>query len=418
MKITPITIGKQSFGANPISKEQAEHINKKLQNADTVDIFCHTSTDDDSFNSAKVLYEYLEKQGKSPRIITAKEPDNYEYDPSKFNILNFDKVDEFTQKADVAACVDFSKEERMAPNVLNYFRAYDAKDVVGFDHHNESTKLMPNYRQITAQYKSVADMPVEKPQNYYIDSSSKSCSAIMYRFFEALNEPLSKPQLKSVFCGMSDDMSKAGYLKFLNKFSTKFTHKLGEDDNTKEVFKDVTSKLNKKDMSEVISHLDVLATLSPKEKAFQKRLFDSVKFSDNKKFAYVELGPQDPQWMALGGDNKRTSVTLRDFRVRLLNNDSNDKMISKDLRKDLKDVQAVAVFYSNPDEDLYKISIHTKEDYAKKYNEYIRENIYPELTAGGHANRGGGRTFTLDSEKCHEWVGYFKTAADNIDYKE
>ena len=86
------------------------------------------------------------------------------------------------------------------------------------------------------------------------------------------------------------------------------------------------------------------------------------------------------------------------------------------MRNKLKDVQAAAVFYSNPSENLYKISIHTKNDYAKRYNEYIRENLYPELTAGGHSNRGGGRIYTLDKDECHKWANYFVQAAENIDY--
>ena len=47
-----------NFTANVMPKNCAEHINNKLKQAKTVDIFCHTSSDEDTFNSAKAE-EYL-----------------------------------------------------------------------------------------------------------------------------------------------------------------------------------------------------------------------------------------------------------------------------------------------------------------------------------------------------------------------
>jgi len=270
--------------------------------------------------------------------------------------------------------------------------------------------------KIVEQYKSVADIPMDEPKNYYVDTTAKSCSAVLYRFFKAINQPISKEQLRSVFCGMSDDMNKNRIVKFLNDSKLKYTPKIQSDDNTREVYDEVSSKLDESEKKEIISHLDVMSKLSEKEKSFYKRLFRDIKLSDNKKFAYVEIAPDDPQWLELGDENKTTSSMLREFRVNVLENDPEDSEIGKDLHEKLKDVQAVAAFYSNTKENIYKISIHTNNDYAKKYNDYIRENLCSNLTAGGHANRGGGRIFSLDNEKCHEWANYFKTASENIEY--
>lgn len=418
MQITLTNNFKPSFKANRIPQEEANYLNKKMMGANTVDIFCHAAADEDAYNSAKTLYLYLESKGKTPRIISSDEPDNFGFDKQRYNILTTDNINSETEKADLATCVDFSKRERVLPNVQEYLSKYSNDKIIGFDHHSCCSDIIPSTMHVTKQYQSVKDIPFEEPKNFYVDSSSKSCSAVLYRFFNAIKEPISREQLKSMFCGMSDDMSKSECIKFANdsdQVKIVDLPKIKDDTNTKEVYYGVVSQLEENDKIDIISHLDVLATLTPEEKAFQKRLFEDAKVTENGKFAYVELPPDDEQWMLLGADNKRTSRILRDFRIRAIEHEKDDPIINK-MNDKYKNVQAAAVFYSRPEDNVYQISIHTKEDYAKKFNDYIRKNLYPELTAGGHANRGGGRIFTLDKNACKEWVNYFKIAGENIDY--
>ena len=57
------------FRANIISKIQAEHIKTRLENAKSVDIFCHDDTDVDGAASAVVMSDYLSKKGIKSKII-------------------------------------------------------------------------------------------------------------------------------------------------------------------------------------------------------------------------------------------------------------------------------------------------------------------------------------------------------------
>ncbi len=404
-----------SFKANPMPKIEAEYLNNKMLAADSVDIFCHKSADEDAFNSQKVLYEYLKKMGKHPRIITTDEKYNYGYDRDRYNIITVPEVTSDTEKADLAVCVDFSKKERLNPNVVEYLEKYDNDSIIGFDHHNENIYISPSTMKITEQYKSVSDIPIEAPKNYYIDSTAKSCTSILYRFLTSIGEPISDDQTKSLYCGMVDDMNKSGLVKFIENLKAKLTPKIDGEDNAKEVYHAIASKVSASDKEDIVAHLDIISTLDDKEKDFQKRLFKEIKFSSNGKLAYVEIPQGDKQWNDLGEDNRRTSIILRDFRTRILDNKISDSNISKTLHEKLKDVQAIAVFYSKPECDSYRMSMHSKNNYAKKYCDYVRDNLYSELIAGGHSNRCGGGTTSADPKVCHSWVEYFIQAGEDVD---
>lgn len=407
------------FKANPMPKEQALYLDSKLREADSVDIFCHASTDEDAFNSAKTMYLYLKQIGKQPRIIASNNPDLYGYDSKKYNILLMKNINENTSKADLALCVDFSKNERIMPSASKYLHRFSEDKIIGLDHHAENEFIIKDTKRITQSYDSVSKMPLFKPVNYYIDSTSKSCSAIIYRFFEALNEKLSMQQLSSIFCGMCDDMTKPGLLEYKKPFG-KYVSILSDDvpidSNTIEVYSKVSSTLSVGRKELIIQHLDILPNLSEDENRFMKRLFNGVKFSKNGKFAYFVIAPDDKDWLKFGGDTNRTSAMIRDFRVRLLKNNPEDKLISRELREKLKNVEVTGIFYSDYDEGAYKNSVHSKKDYVAKYQHYIKENLYSGLMAGGHLNRGGGRLNSLDEEECTQWVNYFKIAADNVTY--
>ena len=111
-------------------KNCAEHINNKLKAAKTADIFCHTSSDEDSFNSAKAMSSYLKSQGIKSRIIVSNGKDCYDYNSNKYNIVQADDINEKTKKADIALCVDFSAKSRAASNVLDYINSYGS-NIVG-----------------------------------------------------------------------------------------------------------------------------------------------------------------------------------------------------------------------------------------------------------------------------------------------
>lgn len=411
---------KPSFKANQMPKEQALHIDKKLKEADTVDIFCHASTDEDSFNSAKTMYLYLEEMGKKPRIIVSDNPDLYGYNTQRFNIQLMKDADKNVDRADLALCVDFSKDERLNQHSLDYLKRFPEDKIVGFDHHLESGFLIKDAVRIAQSYESVKDMPKFEPANYYIDPSSKSCSAVIYRFFEALNTKLSREQLSSLFCGMCDDIKKHGVINYEKSADDLYEIKLNNstrvDNNTKEVFDKVSSSLSSERKHKIAEHLDIMRNLMPDEKTFMKRLFDGVQFNENGKFAYFIIDPMDEDWMKFGGDTNRTSTIIRDFRIRLLKNNPNDPLISEDLREKLANIEVSGVFYPDYDEEIYKVSLHSKKDYVARYQNYVRDNLYPALQAGGHGNRGGGRITTLDEEKCRKWIDYFIKASENVQY--
>lgn len=406
-----------SFKANPMPKAQAEYIDKKLQEADSVDIFCHVSTDEDAFNSAKAMYLYLESMGKNARIICSDNHALYDFDNLKYNIVSADMVDETTPISDLAICLDFSRKERLNPNEIDYLSKYQVGKVLGIDHHNESSYFSPLTRRITESYRSVSDMPEADPVNYYIDVSSKSCSAIIYRFFEALNKKMSDNQLVSLYCGMCDDMKKSGYISFSKGGTATFTKMAKDDSNTKHVFNKVKASLSEIEKKDIAKHLDIMSTLTKEEKKFQKRLFDSVKFSDNKKFAYCVIEPGDLEWDKLGGDNERTSSIIRDFRIRLLKNNTDDKLIAANLHSKLDRVKVAGIFYPDKRNGAYKVSLHSRADYVSQYIDYIRENLCSELLAGGHEDRGGGRIYSFDQDECNKFINQFVIASGNINYK-
>lgn len=387
-----------NFTANKMPVKQAEYFDNKLKSAKTVDIICHSLSDEDTFNSATTMYSYLQEQGVNPRIIVSGGFNNYNFNNPKYNIIQDKAVGSSTKPADVALCVDFSANDRISENVSKHLQKFDAKNVIGIDHHNNPTKISPNFNQITKSYKSVQDMPKLEPQNFYIDSSAKSNCGIIYRFFEALNKVPSKDQLKSMFCGMLDDTSKEGFVS-LGKDTLKLTLKANGDFNTQEVFNSINSKLNDADRAELVNHLDVMSNLTDAEKAFKESLKERVKYSSNGKFAYIEIPNKDKEWEDLGKDTPTATAILKEFRKETLDNTN---------------AEAVAVFYPTSKNNTYKMSMRSNSDYAKQIVDYIKENLNPSLVAGGHDNRNGGTLDFKTSEDCKNWVNDFKTAAEHV----
>ncbi|MBR1681170.1 DHH family phosphoesterase [bacterium] len=379
-------------------KNCAEYIDNKLKSAKTADIFCHASSDEDSFNSAKAMYSYLEAQGVKSRIIVSNGKDCYNYDTSKFNIIQADEVNENTKKADIALCVDFSATSRAVPNVLKYINSYGT-NVVGFDHHNNPDKISPNYNQITQAYAKTQEMPTLEAKNFYIDSSAKSNCAIISRFFDAIGHKINHEEGRSLLAGMLDDTSKDGFTKVSKFGQIEVSDKTNDNGNTKTVMNNVLSKLNVLDKINVLKHFSDKAKLTDKEINFQKSLKERTQFSKNGKLAYLEIQQGDKDWEDMGRDTVRTKTVLGNYRKQMLEN---------------KNLDAVAVFFPTNEKDIYKMSILTRNDYAKQIIDEIKSTTYPELIAGGHDDRSGGTINSTDKNVCHEWVNLFINAADKV----
>lgn len=386
-----------SFKANVMPKNCAEHIDNKLKSAKTVDIFCHNSSDEDTFNSAKAMYSYLKGQGVTPRIIASGGKENYQYDVKKFNIIQANEISDNTKKADMALCVDFSSPTRVQSNVLKYLKGFGS-NIVGFDHHNDSDIVVRDYNKITQSYAKTQKMPQIEAKDYYIDASAKSNCAIVSRFFDAIGHKTSNEEAKSLFAGMFDDTVKDGITKVGKLAQVCVTQDANDNDNTKTVMKNVLNSMNIFDKFAVLKHFLDKTKLTEKEIAFSKTLKDKTQYSNNGKFAYIEIAPDDKEWEDLGKDTVRSKKVLQKFRKNTLKN---------------KNIDAVAVFYPT-NEGVYKMSILTKNDYAKQIIDNIKANACPNLVAGGHSNRSGGTIDTQDAQKCHEWVNLFKQSADEI----
>ncbi|MBR2526007.1 hypothetical protein IKE67_06035 [bacterium] len=392
------SIVQPNFTANVMPKNCAEYIDNKLKSAKTADIFCHNSSDEDTFNSAKAMYSYLESQGVKSRIIVSNGKECYDYNTNKYNIIQADEVNENTKKADIALCVDFSAASRAVPNVLKYINSYGA-NVVGFDHHNNSDKITPNYNQITQSYAKNQDLPTLDAKNFYIDSSAKSNCAIISRFFDAIGHKINREEGRSLLAGMIDDTSKDGFTRFSESGKIEVSERINDNGNTKTVMSNVLSQLNVFDKLDVLKHLSNKTKLTDKEIKFQNTLIERTQYSKNGKFAYLEIQQGDKTWEDLGRDNLKTETVLNNYRKEMLRN---------------KNLEAVAVFYPTNLNNAYKMSILTKKDYAKQIINEIKSTTYPDLVAGGHDDRSGGTLSSSDKTDCHNWVNLFVNAADKI----
>ncbi len=403
---------KLSFTANKMPKAQAEYFNKRLLSSDSVDIFCHIATDEDSFNSAKIMYDYLKANGVKPRILCNNAKENYGFNEEKYDIVDFSKSPAPKNKAQRALCIDFSESTRIRGRAVKYLHSFPQSDIFCIDHHHPEHPISDS-NIINKSYKKAPRLKSIK--NGYIDTTARSAASILVRFFKALNIHLSTSQINSAFCAMVDDMNKANFINIQNGRIVK-TPKLINDKNADEVFEMVSSQTNDDKQSEIISHLDVLAHLNEKERKFRQNLFNNIHISDNKKFAYAVIKPNDELWREIGGDNSITSKILRDFRLRVLAHNPQDKFINDEQLKNMQEVAAVAVFYPDYKTDRYRISIHSNKDYAMKIIEYNKVHYNTDLTAGGHEDRAGGSIHSLDESVCSKWVNDFILSAQNINY--
>lgn len=411
MKINCVS-GNVNFKANKMPKEQAEYFNNQLLASDSVDIFCHTATDEDAFNSAKIMYDYLYSNGVKPRIICSNASENYGFDKKTYDIIDVNKNIPDGQRAQTALCLDFSDPIRIRGNEFDYLKLFPKSDVLCIDHHDTANPITDS-NVITAMQFNVPQ--IDKAKNGYLDTTAKSAASMLVRFFEALKIPMTDNQKESAFCAMTDDMNKEKLIDISDGQIIK-SYKLQNDYNARDVFESIEGSISDKKKTEILSHLDVLSRLKPKEKAFRLSLYKNIKITPNKKFAYVIIPPDDKNWKKIGGDTPTASKILRDFRTRILEHKKTDEFIDKDLLARIQDVQAIAVFYPDSKAGRYRVSMHSNKDYAFRIIDLIKKQYYSPLKAGGHPNRAGGSTQTLDKNKCAIWANNFICAGENIKY--
>ena len=375
-----------SFKANVMPKNQAQHIDNILHSGKSVDIFCHSISDEDTFNSATAFYNYLKQEGINARIIASGGKTNFGYDTSKYNIIQANDINENTKKADVALCVDFSSKDRLNTNVYKHLQKYDTSKIVGIDHHDDKNKLHPNFNQITKVYEK-NQVPELEAKNYYIDSSAKSNCGIIYRFFEALGKKPDKEISKALYTGFYDDTAKSK----------------GElDKNSKEVKAKLSSALNLFDIAKIKKHFIEKTMLTKDEKAFAENLQNRIQYSQNGKMAFIEIKNDDEEWNNIGRNTEKASIILGKFRKETLDKNKN--------------LDSVAVFYPCSDGETYKMSITSNNDYAMKIVNYAKEHYSNDIIAGGHPERCGGTVVTSNPIEQHNWVSYFVKSADKITY--
>lgn len=356
-----------NFKAKVIPVQAAKSFEAKLldKNIKNIDIYCHASPDEDTVNSMKVFAHWLKKYKKNISVcLNPKDTKNLFFSPSRY------KIKKTKTKPDMALIVDFNGEERISEQ----FKKMLPENIVGFDHHQ--------------------DMQYPIKGIFYKDISAKSCCSIIFRFFESLGKKLNKNDLKSLYCGMLSDFEKSKLIMLKDSKLIKLPE-LDADKNSKEILEKIESQLSSKDKEQIYRHLDIISNLTKKEKALQKRLQSEIKYTPNGKFAYVIIPLQDKQWKSLGMDTPRTSAIIKDLRITTLNNTPS--------------IQGVMAFYSA--EDCYKMSIHSRNDYAQKLRDYIVQNLNPKLIAGGHPNRAGGHT-SLKPTDINQFIADFLTAAE------
>ena len=385
MKITPPSL---NFSANKISKRQAQYFKDRLVSAKDIDIVCHESTDRDSLSSAVAMQRYLDNLGINSKIIISNKPSKIGIKNPDFRYITFSEIKPEDKPVDTALCVDFSAKERLSPNVLKYIQK--SKNLLCIDHHVGTNLFSTDYVILKKPVEN-ADRAIETSAPCYVDSSAKSATSVIYRMFEALNEPIDSEQAYSLMFGLVDDGAKKGYVICDGKSGTIIpTKKLIEDKNAYDVFLNLEKKLNEEQIKKISQAIDIMSNLNKDEEDFKNSLYDRVKFSSNGKLAYVEIPPDDIKWHNLGGDNERTSTILNRFRQDMLRNNEN--------------LEVAIVFYEA--EDKYRISAHSKNPTLLDFYNYVEKTKIPEFTknAGGHKDRGGGKIYTTDPEICHKWV--------------
>ena len=356
-----------SFKAKKIPKLKAKQIDELLKKSPKVDIICHESTDSDAANSALAMKEYLKQFNISSRIIISQNLQNLPL-RKKDNIIQAQDLKDETP--DTILCVDFSSKKRISPKTVSYIKK--AKQVICLDHHKGE------------------NLQKDVGQNFfYIDTSAKSATSIIYRLFEALNKKTIKKTAYDLFLGLISDCNKRGLISCDGTKGTITPSKEFEKDKDAfEIYNKLKRFLSIKEISEIAKMVDITSTLTPKEEKFRDSLYKKIKYSKNKKIAYVEIPPDDKIWQSLGGDNTKTSAILNKFRQNILKLNPNTKV--------------AVTFYEA--KNLYRVSLHAKGISLDEFYNYAQKNIPYNFSIGGHSDRGGGKLDSTEPETCKKWT--------------
>ena len=376
------------FKANKMSKEQAQYVDNELSKAKKVDIICHDMTDRDGANSALAMWEYMSAKGIEARVILSKNiPEALNLRHYNCNIVQAFDVDKLNSiQPDIAFCVDFGGENRVLPQVLKHIN--NAPKVMGFDHHSEVEVAKNGYLQLK---QPVNDEAIISNAPFYSDMSAKSATSIIYRFFEALGEELTNERAYDLFFGLVDDAAKRNLIKCDGQKGEIIEQKsLTEDKNAYEIYFKLKEKLSEEQIGTIVKSVDLISSLNEEQQAFRDSLKNKMKYSENKKIAYVEIPPDDNEWRSLGGDNTVTSTILNRFRQEVLSSN--------------KDIEAAICFYEA--HGNYRFSVHSRDKNLINFFKYVEENAIENFSknAGGHRNRAGGGMNSVEPEKCAKWV--------------
>lgn len=384
-----------SFRAKPIPKTVINKTKQELLNpkVSTVDIYCHTSADEDTINSAKVFGNWLISKGKEVNICVAEKDTKDLYFNSKdYNIKQNHKP------ANKSVILDFNAKERLPQIYSTVYEKTKANNIIGYDHHKSGDNKLKG--------------------KFYIDDSAKSCCGVLTRFFDGLGEKLNKKDTKSLFCGMVSDYKKSELLKITNnkgKYTVIKTDKLLQDKNSLEVFEKLENSLSKREKTDIYKHLDPLSRLTNEEKMLRKHLFENIHVSKNGKLAYVAIPPNDKLWKKVGMDTSATSEILKELRVKVSTNDFNIELLNDKQKEKLKNVDTVIAFYrKSSDTNEYRMSIHSRSNSAIKLIERAKE-MNSDITAGGHADRAGGFINSIEEKDTKNFIRAFVKASEILE---
>ena len=386
----------QSFKAKKMPYNTAKAIDDKLKSAKNVTIMCHEASDKDTANAAMVMWQYLNSQSQNAKVVLSQDLKALNLRKIDCPIVQSKDFDEENSDDNVLLCVDFSAKERMPENLLPYLE--NAKNWVCIDHHTGF------------DLKSTEE--VEKnPELFYQDTSAKSTTGILYRYFEALGEKdyIDENVAYDLMSGFVSDCSKKKLVVCDGKKGTITPQeKLKEDKDAYEVFNNLYQKLSDEQIAQIAKDSDIISSLTPKEKAFREYVFNSAKVTNDGKIAYVAFSPNSKIWNEMGADNTRTSAILSNFRQEILKNPFDDEKF--------KNVKAAMVFYRA--DNIYRVSIHSKDenliDFYEEAKSKMDENIDVPCFIGGHPTRGGGKILSLDEQDCREFMSNILSCSQNL----
>lgn len=386
-----------AFKARVMPLETAKEIGNKIFSAKCVDVYTHIlpKADADGATALTVMVNKLKEKGIKVNIHIGKNNmKDLVFNPIKQNI------NKKTTNDNLALILDVSENGRID--------GYPNANRIIIDHHRP-TKI------------------TFKDGLKYIDTTAKSCCGIIFRLFQSLGEEISKADAQNLLYAILDDYSKSKLVKFKNSELIKLPA-LIKDKNSNEVLEKIQALLTEEEKNVVYKRLDVMSNLTQAEKTFQKNIFKKIKITQNNKFAYVVIDPNDEEWKRRGLDSVRNLAILRDWRLRMVNGVQEDKLLTVEQKNILANVKGAIIFYKSINSNgksVYQVSIHTNEENLNSLSiirnskiewiQYLKSsNKKIKWQGGGHSDRAGGRIFSCEEEDANAYVKSVLTAAQNI----